>query len=128
MVQYENEYSISDTPESLAVLPKIFGMGEVLDSDDIDTLSTDLFSDYMEYIKQQFTDAGIAVPLMINDAVPAGNWAPNTGKGAADIYTIDDYPFLYGFTCTHTALHTFSPTTPLGIAEFQGGQPEAWFV
>jgi len=102
MVQYENEYSISDTPESLAVLPKIFGMGEVLDSDDIDTLSTDLFSDYMEYIKQQFTDAGIAVPLMINDAVPAGNWAPNTGKGAADIYTIDDYPFPYGFTCTQT--------------------------
>jgi hypothetical protein len=165
MVQYENEYSISDTPESRAILPKLFVTGQALDSNDIDALSTDLFPNYMEQVKHQFEDAGIVVPLMINDAVPAGNWAPGTGKGAADMYTIDNYPFPYGFTCelhipnflhdsckaadttiqgsdptfwplqfwpasiiNHTALHDFSPKTPLGIAEFQGGQPEAWYV
>lgn len=165
MVQYENEYSISDTPESRAILPKLFVTGQALNSDDIDTLSTDLFPDYMQQVKRQFEDADISVPLMINDAVPAGNWAPGTGKGAADIYTIDNYPFPYGFTCkksqhriaygsckaadtttqgsdptfwpaqfwpasiiNHTALRGFSPKTPLGIAEFQGGQPEAWCV
>lgn len=142
LVQHENEYSISDTPASLAVLPDLFVGGKPLNAENITALSTELFPEYMERVEQQFRDAGIVVPLVANDAVPAGHWAPGTGVGAADLYTNDYYPFPYGFTCAdptlwysaffpsaginYTVFDGFSPSTPYGISEFQGGQPEAW--
>ena len=47
---------------------------------------------YMASVEKQLRDAGIVVPLMSNDAAPAGNNAPGTGTGAVDIYGYDAYP------------------------------------
>lgn len=99
MVQYENEYSISDTPETINILTSLFVLGQSLTANTTRELSTELHAEYMEHVKNVFKNAGIVVPLMANDAVPAGNWAPGSGQGAADIYAIDDYPFPYGLTC-----------------------------
>lgn len=51
---------------------------------------------YMEYVEQQARRNGIVVPLVSNDMVPLGNWAPGTGIGEADIYAHDSYPFYDG--------------------------------
>lgn len=99
MVQYENEYSISDTPETIDYLTQLFVLGQGLTPDTTRELSTELHAEYMAHVKSVFEDAGVVVPLMANDAVPAGNWAPGSGQGAADIYAIDDYPFPYGLSC-----------------------------
>lgn len=45
-----------------------------------------LEAQYMQYVEDQARAAGIVVPLMNNDAYPAGNNAPGTGRGAVDIY------------------------------------------
>lgn len=50
---------------------------------------------YMEIVKQQLIDAGITVPLIVNDNEVEGYWAPGSGVGAADIYGIDSYPLRY---------------------------------
>lgn len=51
--------------------------------------------EYMAFVEQQLRDAGIVVPLMANDNLQEGYWAPGTGLGAADIYGIDAYPMRY---------------------------------
>jgi hypothetical protein len=99
MVQYENEYSISDIPETIEILTSLFVLGQALTPNTTAALSTELHPEYMADVRKVFEDAGIVVPLMANDAVPAGNWAPGSGEGAADIYAIDDYPFPYGISC-----------------------------
>lgn len=50
-----------------------------------------LDKDYMAYVQEVYRNAGIEVPLIVNDAHPVGGFAPNTGKGAADIYSFDYY-------------------------------------
>lgn len=86
---------------------------------------------YMQYVEDQFRDAGIVVPYIVNDN-NEGNFAPGT-KAATDIYGIDNYPL--GFDCGSpytwpaNALATYltethlenSPTTPFSYIEFQGG-------
>lgn len=72
-----------------------------LTPDDIEELRLDLSATYMKYVKEQFRNARIIVPLMINDAIPAGNWVPGTGDGAGDIYAIDNYLFPYRLLCKH---------------------------
>lgn len=47
-------------------------------------------------MQDQFHRNGIDVPLISNDAVPLGNWAPGTGKGEVDIYSHDTYSFYRG--------------------------------
>ncbi|KAK2061556.1 family 35 glycosyl hydrolase [Colletotrichum caudatum] len=88
---------------------------------------------YFQYVIDQARKAGIVVPLINNDASPAGNNAPGTGVGAVDIYGHDSYPL--GFDCSNPntwpgnglptrfrGLHLQqSPTTPYSILEFQGG-------
>ncbi|KAK1971986.1 family 35 glycosyl hydrolase [Colletotrichum sublineola] len=88
---------------------------------------------YFQYVIDQARKAGIVIPLVNNDARPAGNNAPGTGIGAVDIYGHDSYPL--GFDCSNPntwpdnglptifrALHLQqSPTTPYSILEFQGG-------
>ncbi|KAG8167883.1 hypothetical protein KVR01_003572 [Diaporthe batatas] len=88
---------------------------------------------YFQYIEDQLHHAGVVVPLISNDARPAGNNAPGSGIGAVDIYGHDAYPL--GFDCANPsswperALPTNfrqthlqqSPSTPYTIPEFQGG-------
>lgn len=59
-----------------------------------------LESDYMAYVEQQLRNAGVTVPLMSNDAYPAGNFVPGSGTGAVDIYGYDGYPL--GFVRLHS--------------------------
>ncbi|KAI9693517.1 MAG: hypothetical protein M1820_009205 [Bogoriella megaspora] len=89
----------------------------------------------MQYAEDQLHDAGVVVPLIVNDNLVAGYFAPGTGLGAVDIYGIDAYPlranpyvwptirFPTGWQITH---QRESPTTPFAIAEFQGGTGTGW--
>lgn len=52
---------------------------------------------YLKFVEDQFRDAGVIVPFMVNDASPQGIAAPGTGIAAADIYGHDGYPL--GFDC-----------------------------
>ncbi|KAI9045309.1 glycoside hydrolase family 35 protein [Aspergillus affinis] len=108
----------------------------------IEEISACLDKNYMFAVEKQYREAGIVVPFISNDAVPLGNWAPGTGRGAVDIYGYDDYPFGWGTGCqnpynwtrildplilsnfsTHLAM---SPKTPYAIIEYQGGAPDPW--
>ncbi|KAJ5291809.1 hypothetical protein N7478_001060 [Penicillium angulare] len=93
---------------------------------------------YMKFVEQQLLDAGITVPLIVNDNQVKGYWAPGSGLGATDIYGIDAYPLRYDcanpsvwptyeFPHDWQVIHEQeSPTTPFAIAEFQGGSGEGW--
>ncbi|CZR68512.1 related beta-galactosidase E [Phialocephala subalpina] len=138
MVQAENEYTYSNTLEVL----------EFLASQSPDLVALKALSDvnlepqYMADIEQAYLDAGIVVPLTVNDAVALGNWAPDTGLGAGDIYGMDAYPFPLSGNCpdpyywapgtlpARTINYTLhleqSPSTPYSITEFQGGAPSTW--
>lgn len=74
MVQPENEYS---TWPSVTDFP------------------SDMNREYMAYVEKQLLDAGITVPLIVNDNEAAGYWAPGSGLGAVNIYGIDSYPMRY---------------------------------
>ncbi|KAI8226687.1 putative beta-galactosidase E [Colletotrichum sp. SAR 10_96] len=121
LVQPENEYS-------LANIPNIAESYKVLDPK------------YMEFMKKQFRENGIELPLISNDAFPLGNWAPGSGEGKLDIYAHDTYP-LYGgcgdpanwtsltplsLTYTYQNHLQQSPSTPYSILEYQGGAPDPW--
>lgn len=94
--------------------------------------------DYMQYVIDQARDAGIVVPMINNDASPDGHNAPDTGKGATDIYGHDSYPL--GFDCANptvwpegnlptnfwTLHEEQSPTTPYSLVEFQAGAYDPW--
>ncbi|KAJ5903857.1 hypothetical protein N7504_006240 [Penicillium tannophilum] len=94
--------------------------------------------EYMAEVESQLLDAGITVPLIVNDNEVEGYWAPGSGLGAVDIYGIDAYPMRYDcanpsvwptykFPHNWQTLHEQqSPTTPFAIAEFQGGSGEGW--
>lgn len=41
---------------------------------------------YMQYVEDQARNAGIVVPLLLNDEWAAGNFLPGSGEGAVDIY------------------------------------------
>ncbi|KAF4413711.1 putative beta-galactosidase E [Colletotrichum fructicola] len=121
LVQPENEYS-------LANIPNIAESYKVLDPK------------YMEFMKKQFRENGIELPLISNDAFPLGNWAPGSGEGELDIYAHDTYP-LYGgcgdpanwtsltplsLTYTYQNHLQQSPSTPYSMLEYQGGAPDPW--
>ena len=88
---------------------------------------------YMAFVEQQLRDAGIVVPLIDNDNLVLGNWAPGTGLGAVDLYGIDAYPLRYDCaaptswtpneipTDWYTLHEEESPSTPFAVPEFQGG-------
>lgn len=94
--------------------------------------------EYMAYVVQQFRDAGITVPIFDNDNTVRGDFAPGTGLGEVDVYGFDAYPLYYScgtpsywpnlrFPATWQLNHTQqSPSTPLFIAEFQGGSGDGW--
>ncbi|KAK0671365.1 family 35 putative glycoside hydrolase [Cercophora samala] len=106
------------------------------------TMSTDSYkgfpdNGYMQWLIEKAKNASIAVPIINNDAWPAGYSRPGIGVGEVDIYGHDLYPF--GLDCskqdwpenaTYTDLwekHTsMSPGTPYTIPEFQGGAFDSW--
>lgn len=56
---------------------------------------TRMNKEYMEYVQRQYRDAGIEVPMLMNDNEVLGSFAPRTGIGELDIYAIDAYPMRY---------------------------------
>ncbi|KAH8666832.1 beta-galactosidase [Xylariales sp. PMI_506] len=112
LLQPENEYTV-------------FQDGEVFNPE------------YMEYVEEQYRNAGIVVPFINNDASPDGHDAPGT-PAPVDIYGHDGYPL--GFNCASPStwpngvlptnwrqLHLQqSPTTPYSVVEFQGGSFDPW--
>jgi beta-galactosidase len=56
---------------------------------------TTMNREYMDHVEKQLLDAGITVPLIVNDNKALGYWAPGSGLGAMDIYGIDAYPLRY---------------------------------
>ena len=99
---------------------------------------TEMNKEYMAYVEQQYRDAGITVPQFDNDNTVRGDFAPGTGTGEVDIFGFDAYPLYYScgtpeywpnlrFPTFWQLNHTQqSPTTPLMIAEFQGGSGDGW--
>lgn len=78
---------------------------------------------YMDWLARAFRLAGITVPLINNDAVPAGNFAPGTGEGEIDIYGYDYYPFGWGGQdCQYPSLSTFAQQ----ILTKLGSKPSNW--
>jgi beta-galactosidase len=63
--------------------------------------------EYMAFVEQQFRDAGIVVPFVVNDNQVMGDFAPGSGLGEVDLYGIDAYPMRYD--CTASTLSTFVP-------------------
>lgn len=51
----------------------------------------------MEYAEKQLIEAGVTVPLIVNDNEVKGYWAPGSGRGAADIYGIYAHPLRHDF-------------------------------
>lgn len=51
--------------------------------------------EYMAYVEQQYRNAGIVLPLAVNDNEVQGDFAPGSGLGAVDVYGIDAYPLRY---------------------------------
>ncbi|KAK4659899.1 hypothetical protein QC762_114400 [Podospora pseudocomata] len=104
------------------------------------TMSTDSYkgfpdNGYMQWLIEKAKNASITIPIINNDAWPAGNSRPGIGVGEVDIYGHDLYPF--GLDCsakdwpenaTYTDLWSkhigMSPGTPYTIPE--GGAYDTW--
>ncbi|GFF25268.1 probable beta-galactosidase E [Aspergillus udagawae] len=99
---------------------------------------TTMNKEVMAYAERQLRDAGVVVPLVVNDNKNLGYFAPGTGLGETDIYGIDAYPMRYDcgnpyvwptyrFPRDWQQTHrNHSPTTPFAIMEFQGGSGGGW--
>lgn len=98
---------------------------------------------YFAHLEKQYRDAGIVVPFINNDAWAGGHLAPGSvingsTLGDVDIYGFDSYPL--GFDCAnpqtwpntslpqtyYTDHQAVSPSTFLGIVEFQNGAFDPW--
>ncbi|MFE7708118.1 beta-galactosidase [Streptomyces sp. NPDC057486] len=91
--------------------------------------------DYIEKLQSAVRDDGIAVPLFHNDWGNGHGWnAPGRPGGSKlDLYAFDTYPL--GFDCKgsrgrlgdfEARVRSYSPDTPVFIAEGQGGAFTAW--
>ena len=90
---------------------------------------------YIEKLQQAVKDDGITVPLFHNDWGDGHGWnVPGTPGGSQlDLYAFDTYPL--GFDCAGSRgrlsdyedrIRSYSPTTPVFIAEGQAGAFTAW--
>jgi beta-galactosidase len=86
MVQAENEYTLCAGQT---------GYRQVNNTSVTALDSSCLDKEYMVYVQRQLHEAGVVVPIMVNDAFPVGNFAPGTGLGEANIYTFDNYPLYW---------------------------------
>ncbi|PYI11671.1 beta-galactosidase [Aspergillus sclerotiicarbonarius CBS 121057] len=133
LVQAENEYTLCMTET---------GYTQMNNETVTAANNSCLEKEYMAYVERQYRQAGVVVPLIVNDAEPLGDWAPGTGVGAVDIYSFDFYPLQWSTAppnasdwssmnsplewYNYTVHEEQSPTTPFSISEFQGGVPDAW--
>lgn len=96
--------------------------------------------EYFAYVRDQFINNSITVPLINNDVGPYGQQTPG-GIDGVDIYGHDGYPL--GFDCSnptrwpegagidamrdwHIRHLDQSPDTPYSVIEFQGGSYDPW--
>jgi beta-galactosidase len=70
MVQAENEYTLCAGQT---------GYTQVNNTSVTALDSSCLDKEYMVYVQRQLHEAGVVVPIMVNDAFPVGNFAPGTG-------------------------------------------------
>ena len=54
-----------------------------------------LSKDYMQLVEDTLRDAGIVVPLISDDSINFGFFAPGTGQGEVDIYAHNSYPLAF---------------------------------
>ncbi|THA71052.1 beta-galactosidase [Streptomyces sp. A0958] len=91
--------------------------------------------DYIEKLQSAVVQQGITVPLFHNDYGNGHGWNVPGGPGGSKLglYAFDTYPL--GFDCAgargrlsdyETRVRGYSPTTPVFIAEGQGGAFTAW--
>lgn len=91
--------------------------------------------DYIEKLQSAVVEQGITVPLFHNDYGNGHGWNVPGGPGGSqlDLYAFDTYPL--GFDCAggrgklsdyESRVRGYSPTTPVFIAEGQGGAFTAW--
>ncbi|MFF1925595.1 beta-galactosidase [Streptomyces sp. NPDC058221] len=91
--------------------------------------------DYIEKLQGAVVEQGITVPLFHNDYGNGHGWNVPGGPGGSqlDLYAFDTYPL--GFDCAgargrlsdfEAGVRGHSPTTPVFIAEGQGGAFTAW--
>ncbi|KAJ5368740.1 uncharacterized protein N7496_008500 [Penicillium cataractarum] len=92
MVQVENEYTICK-----------------------DYTSSCLNKEYMQFIEDQYHNAGVNIPFSNNDVASIGDFAPGTGAGAVDVYGVDFYPFGYGPLCTNPSNWNRTQTSLTGL-------------
>lgn len=59
-------------------------------------ISACLDKEFMQFVEDEYHEAGIMVPLLSNDAVPLGNFKPGSGVGEVDLYGFDFYPMSWG--------------------------------
>lgn len=62
----------------------------------IEGISNCLDKGYMQFIEDEYRKAGVTVPMQNNDALPIGNFRPQSGLGEVDIYGFDFYPLSWG--------------------------------
>ncbi|MFD7160566.1 beta-galactosidase [Kribbella sp. NPDC059898] len=90
---------------------------------------------YIEKLQDAVRKDGITVPLFHNDWGDGHGWnvPGQPGGSQLDLYAFDTYPL--GFNCTgprgrlsnfESRIRSYSPATPLFIAEGQGGAFTAW--
>ncbi|KRV48371.1 beta-galactosidase [Wenjunlia vitaminophila] len=91
--------------------------------------------DYIEKLQAAVRDDGITVPLFHNDYGDGHGWnvPGKPGGSKLDLYAFDTYPL--GFDCKgnrgrlsnfESRIRSYSPNTPVFIAEGQGGAFTAW--
>ena len=102
LVQAENEYTLCMTETGYTQMNN-----ETVTAANNSCLETE----YMAYVEDQYRQAGIVVPLIVNDAEPLGDFAPGTGVGAVDIYSFDFYPLQWSTARMSWTLCGFSLLT-----------------
>ncbi|MDI3408969.1 glycoside hydrolase family 35 protein [Streptomyces cavernicola] len=91
--------------------------------------------EYIEKLQSAVEEHGIDVPLFHNDWGDGHGWNVPGGPGGSklDLYAFDTYPL--GFDCAgsrgglkdfESRIRSYSPKTPVFIAEGQGGAFTAW--
>lgn len=114
LLQPENEYTLCDSEA---------GYIQANNISYTNISSSCLNKSYMAYVESQYREAGIVVPFIVNDAFPEGNFAPNTGLGAVDIYSFDSYPMGWTTPRTYLPRMTTPRTTP---KVFTASDPSDW--
>ncbi|KAL5358314.1 putative beta-galactosidase E [Aspergillus floccosus] len=131
IIRSSNQDYLNATNNYMTTMAKIIAKAQI-------TNGGPMNREVMDVAKNQLRDAGVVVPLAVNDNLNLGYFAPGTGLGEVDLYGIDAYPMRYDcenpyvwptyrfprdWQLTH---QKNSPSTPFTIMEFQGGSGGGW--